>query len=71
MSLDFLSALFDVSDNEVARLLQKLGVSLENHVEMVQICPLGRNTIQVTLKKNVQMDKFIIRDAYEVKAGLE
>ena len=47
--------LFDVSDNEVARLLQKLGVSLENHVEMVQICHLGRNTIQVTLKKNVSI----------------
>ena len=61
---------FDVSDNEVARLLQKLGVSLENHVEMVQICPLGRNTIQVTLKKNIPMDKFFNRDAYVVKAGV-
>ena len=61
---------FDVNDNEVAKLLQKLGVSLQSQVEMVQICPLGRNTIQVTLKNNVSMDKFFNRESFEVKAGV-
>ena len=62
--------MFDVNDTEVARLLQKLGISVQNHVEMVQICPLGRNTIQVTLKNNVAIEKFFNRDAFEVKAGV-
>ena len=55
--------MFEVNDSEVAKLLQKLGVSLVNDVEMVQICPLGRNTIQVTLKNSVSMSKFFNKDA--------
>ena len=30
---------FDASDSETARVLQKLGVDVSSHVEMVQICP--------------------------------
>ena len=50
---------FSVNESEAARVIQKLGVDIQSHAEMVQICPLGRNVIQVTLKQNVDMSKFI------------
>ena len=32
---------FSVKEEEVAKILAKIGVSLEHHVEAVQICPNG------------------------------
>ena len=63
--------MFDVNDSEVAKLLQRLGVSLQNEVEMVQICPLGRNTIQVTLKNSVPMESFLIKMLLKLKLVYE
>ena len=62
--------IFSASDAEVAKVLQKLGVDTMAHAEMVQICPMGRNVIQVTLKKNVDMGRFFNREAFELKAGV-
>ena len=59
---------FNTSENDTAR--QKLGVDLGSHCEMVQICPLGRNVIQVTLKKEVNMEKFFNKDVFEVSSGV-
>ena len=61
---------FNTSENDTARLLQKLGVDLGSHCEMVQICPLGRNVIQVTLKKDVNMEKFFNKEVFEVSSGV-
>ena len=61
---------FSVNESEAARVIQKLGVDIQSHAEMVQICPLGRNVIQVTLKQNVDMSKFINKEAFEVKSGV-
>ena len=61
---------FNASDNEAAKVLQKLGVDVSNHVEMVQICPVGKNVIQVTLKDGVNMDRFFAKEVFEVKPGL-
>ena len=61
---------YNVNDSEAARVLQKLGVDIKTHAEMVQICPLGRNVIQVTLKQNVDISKFFNKEAFEVKSGV-
>ena len=61
---------FNATDTEAAKVLQKLGVDVSNQVEMVQICPLGKNIIQVTLKEGVNMDRFIGKEAVEVKSGM-
>ena len=61
---------FNTSENDTARLLQKLGVDLGSHCEMVQICSSGRNVIQVTLKKEVNMEKFFNKDVFEVSSGV-
>ena len=61
---------FDASDSKTARVLQKLGVDISSHVDMVQICPLGKNVIQVTLKDNINIDRFVNKEAFEVKAGV-
>ena len=53
--------LFNASDNETAKVLQKLGVDVASHVEMVQICPLGKNVIQVTLKVWTLLTKRLLR----------
>ena len=41
---------FNTSENDTARLLQKLSVDLGFHCERVQICPLERNIIQVEVR---------------------
>ena len=63
---------FNVSDEEVAKVLQKLGADLRPgvHIESVQICPMGKNVIQVTLNKNVTIDRFCNKDVLEVKSGV-
>ena len=61
---------FSASDNETSRVLQKLGMDIQTHAEMVQICPLGRNIIQVTLKQDVDMSRFYNKEVFEVKPGM-
>ena len=63
---------FSVSDQEVAKALQKLGADLRPgvHIEAVQICPMGKNVIQVTLNKNVEIEKFSNKGLFEVKTGV-
>ena len=62
--------MFNASDTETAKVLQKLGVDVLSQVEMVQICPLGKNIIQVTLKDGIDIDKFFAKEAFEVKSGM-
>ena len=45
-------------------------MNVSAHVEMVQICPLGKNVIQVTLKDGIDIDKFANKEAFELKAGV-
>ena len=63
---------FSASDEEVAKVLLKLGADLRPgfHIEGFQICPMGRNVIQVTLNKNVDITRFCNNEVYEVKEGL-
>ena len=63
---------FSASDEEVAKVLLKLGADLRPgvHIEGVQICPMGRNVIQVTLNKNVDITRFCNKEVYEVKEGV-
>ena len=63
---------FNASDVEVARVLQKLGADLRPgvHIEGVQICPMGKNVIQVTLNKNVNIERFCNKDVLEIKQGV-
>ena len=63
---------FNASDEEVAKALSKLGADLRPgvHIEGVQICPMGKNVIQVTLNKNVEIDRFCKKDLFELKPGL-
>ena len=62
--------MFSASDTQTAKILQKLGVDVLSQVEMVQICPLGKNIIQVTLKDGIDIDKFFAKEAFEVKSGM-
>ena len=64
--------MFSATDEEVAKALVKLGADLRPgvHVEGVQICPMGRNVIQVTLNKNVDMSRFCNKDIFELKDGV-
>ena len=63
--------MYNASEEEVAKVLQKLGADLRPgvHIEGVQICPLGKNVIQVTLNKNVDMSRFYNKDVLEIKEG--
>ena len=63
---------FNASDEEVAKALQKLGADLRPgvHIEGVQICPMGKNVIQVTLNKNVDMSRFCNKEVFELRNGV-
>ena len=64
---------FNETEEEVAKALTKLGADLHPlgvHVESVQICPMGRNMIQVTLNKNVDIARFCNKEVFEIKEGL-
>ena len=63
---------FKATDQEVARVLQKLGADIRPgvHIEGIQICPMGKNVIQVTLNKNVEIERFSNKDLFEVKTGM-
>ena len=58
-------------DCACARLLAKLGIDQRPgvHLETVQICPTGRGVILITLKKEVQIDRFCRYDVLEVTAS--
>ena len=53
-------------------MLQKLGADLRPgvHIEAVQICPMGRNVIQVTLNRNVDIAIFCNKEVFELKQGV-
>ena len=59
---------FNVSDEDCARLMKKLGLDQRPgiHVETVQICPNGRGVILITLRKDVQIERFCRYDVMEV-----
>ena len=63
---------FNVSEEEVAKALHKLGADLRPgvHMQGVQICPMGRNVIQVTLNKNVDIERFCNKEVFELKQGM-
>ena len=63
---------FKVSEEEVAHFLKKLGADLRPgvHIEAVQICPMGKNVIQVVLNRDVNMEKFIDKELFEVSNGV-
>ena len=64
--------IFNASVEEVAKALQKLGADLRPgvHIEGVQICPMGKNVIQVTLNKNVDMSRFCNKEVFELRNGV-
>ena len=59
---------FYVSEQDCARLLNKLGLSQRANVQVegVQICPNGRGVILITLKENVDANIFSCYDVCEV-----
>ena len=59
---------FNVKEEDCARLMRKLGIDSRPgaHVESIQICPNGRGVILITLKKEVQIERFCCHDVLEV-----
>ena len=59
---------FNVSDIDCARVMRKLGLDGRPgvHVDSVQICPNGRGTISITLKKDIDVLKFCRYDVLMV-----
>ena len=49
---------FSVSEEDVARLLKRIGLNLGQQVEGVQICPNGKGVIFATPNDNVTIDTF-------------
>ena len=60
---------FNISENDCARVMSRIGVDLKNHVEAVQICPNGRGVIYVTLKGSISMENFVSYDVFEVNSA--
>ena len=62
---------FLVSEAECARLMSKIGVDQRPgvHVESIQICPSGRGRILITMKKDIQLDKFCRYESFEVTSS--
>ena len=59
---------FIVSDGECVNLMRKLGLDQRPgvHVEGVQICPQGRGVIYITLKKELEINRFCRHDVFQV-----
>ena len=59
---------FNVSDTDCARVMGKLGLDPrpDIHVESVQICPQGRGIILITLKKEIEIQRFCRYDVFMV-----
>ena len=62
---------FSVSDIECAKFLFKIGIYMKSwaEIEGVQICPNGRGVIFITLKENVNIDRFCCYDVIEVSSS--
>ena len=59
---------FNVNESECFNMMRKLGLDTRPgiHVEGVQICPQGRGVIYITLRKEVNIDRFCRYDVLEV-----
>ena len=59
---------FNVNESECFNMMRKLGLDTRPgiHVEGVQICPQGRGVIYITLKQEVNIDRFCRYDVLEV-----
>ena len=59
---------FIVTEQECAHMMKKLGLDQRPgvHVEEVQICPQGRGVIFITLKEEIEIEKFCRYDVLEV-----
>ena len=57
-----------VSDKDCARIIGKLGIDPRPgvHLEGVQICPNGRGLILLTMKKDIQLDRFCRYESFQV-----
>ena len=57
-----------MKEEDCARMMRKLGLDQRPgiHVESVQICPNGRGVILITLKKDIQIERFCCHDVLEV-----
>ena len=62
---------FIVSDVDCINMMRKLGIDQRQgvHVESVQICPNGRGVILITLKQNVDINRFCRYDVFDVTAS--
>ena len=63
--------IFSVSDVECSNLIRRLGLDQRPnvHVVGVQICPNGRGVIYLTLKKEVEIEKYCRYDVLDVTAS--
>ena len=58
---------FNVSEDDCARLMTKVGLeSVSDKVEAVQICPSGKGVIYVTLKDDVDLERFCMHESFAV-----
>ena len=59
---------FIVTEKECAHLMKKLGLDQRPgvHVEEIQICPQGRGIIFITLRKEIEIERFCRYDVVEV-----
>ena len=59
---------FNVSDIDCARVMRKIGLDSRPgvHVDSLQICPNGRSTILITLKKDIDIMKFCRYEVFMV-----
>ena len=59
---------FVVSQLECAKFLSKLGLDMKSdgQIDAVQICPNGRGTIYITLKDNVDLNRYCRYDVVDV-----
>ena len=57
-----------VSDKDCARIIGKLGIDSRpgGDLEGVQICPNGRGVILLTMKKDIQLDRFCRYETFQV-----
>ena len=60
-----------MSETECARVMGKIGIDQRPgvHVESVQICSNGRGKILITMKKDIQLDRFCRYDSFEVTSS--
>ena len=59
---------FVVSEHDCARMMKKLGIDQRPgvDVESVQICPNGRGVILITMKQEIQLQRFCKYEVFEV-----